>query len=689
MSDRLEIILLDNLDNILEEINIKKPKDYQDLVLEIKKIKKSSNNFKIFIKSNEDSKIIIDNNRQYLFVKNIIFIKENEKDILDQSFFSINYNELSENYKDILDEKYNCLLCTEKIQKENPYFCYSCQKVYHLKCLQNWDKERRSNNKNFNCPFCREELPLEKWQKKINFQEIRRVDSEIMNKLNKYDNKIDEGKLKGYEEYIKKSCIFIKNILNKINEINLFIRNKNNIINKLLCKISFNYVVSSIDDISNIIINELGKIKKSFNLDDIINKIDDDISEIQKRYLYINEVQDNILEFNPYWIEEKYQKILHIYLRKFEIYTDAYMRKIMNEKCDDKIQEKLNRIIDPAKRIKLSLNYILSLKNNCIKRLIEGKSNISIEKKIISGILENEEKEKYSSMLKDLYNILDNIENCQKEIEEYKLSKDKNISNINFNVLICSNYDLNLFDKQISFKKLNFPPIAKLPKYLKSCLEDFEHYYKNKFINRKLLWHLYYSKVKIQFLMLKNKNVSNSTLIQYLILILLEKREKGLSIKNISKSLDLPVPQIINNIKGLFYNPSYNPKKEIKKGIILGNFEKYIFFEKFEFKETDVIRLNKNFDVDIKDFSTESFENSEYDQERYRKSILECSIASIMKKRNGQLTTIAWLSSEVNKEIDLFIPLEKEIKETIETLIGKSVIKRVRKNNEIFLVYIP
>lgn len=114
----------------------------------------------------------------------------------------------------------------------------------------------------------------------------------------------------------------------------------------------------------------------------------------------------------------------------------------------------------------------------------------------------------------------------------------------------------------------------KLPKYFNSCLEDFKQYYKNEHKSRILYWLIYLSKVKIQFLKLKNKNISNSTLLQYLILLLLEKHEGYLSIKKLSEDLDCSMSQIIKNVKGLIYSPSYNPKKEIEKGIILANFDK-------------------------------------------------------------------------------------------------------------------
>ena len=53
---------------------------------------------------------------------------------------SINYKKLPESKQEKLDEKYSCTLCSGIIKKENPNFCYQCQKIFHDKCLKKWDK---------------------------------------------------------------------------------------------------------------------------------------------------------------------------------------------------------------------------------------------------------------------------------------------------------------------------------------------------------------------------------------------------------------------------------------------------------------------------------------------------------------------------------------------------------------------
>ena len=106
----------------------------------------------------------------------------------EKSMFDINYDKLPESHKAILNEKINCFICSRKIKNENPYFCYKCQKLYHDKCLKEWDKARQSINKCLSCPNCRNELPLNEWNKKLDYEEDIICLAFIMNKLDKIDN---------------------------------------------------------------------------------------------------------------------------------------------------------------------------------------------------------------------------------------------------------------------------------------------------------------------------------------------------------------------------------------------------------------------------------------------------------------------------------------------------------------------
>ena len=86
---------------------------------------------------------------------------------------------------------------------------------------------------------------------------------------------------------------------------------------------------------------------------------------------------------------------------------------------------------------------------------------------------------------------------------------------------------------------------------------------------------------------------------QYLTLLFLEKYEK-LSLEKISEFLGCNVKIIIKDINGLIFNPSFNPKCEMDKGIILADINP----ENKEFKDTTIICINKDFIVNQLKFNT-------------------------------------------------------------------------------------
>ena len=159
---KINIFILDNFNNEKEEIIINKPKTYQEL---LKYLNDKNKLYEIFI-YDSNKKIIINNEDKYKIIKDVIFIKEIDK--LDKSIFSINYDKLSESIQEIIDDKYNCNICSIIIKKENPFLCYKCQKIFHEKCLKEWDNKCKIHNKLLECPNCRNKLSIEKWNKKLN-----------------------------------------------------------------------------------------------------------------------------------------------------------------------------------------------------------------------------------------------------------------------------------------------------------------------------------------------------------------------------------------------------------------------------------------------------------------------------------------------------------------------------------------
>jgi DNA-binding MarR family transcriptional regulator len=277
--------------------------------------------------------------------------------------------------------------------------------------------------------------------------------------------------------------------------------------------------------------------------------------------------------------------------------------------------------------------------------------------------------------------MMNDLEKNKKEIDSYKLSTSKGMPNgIKFNIQVISQSAWEINKK--SMEKME------LPKFLTTCMDDFQNFYLKKHSGQKLMWCLGLSKLDIQYLYLKNKNISISTLPQFLTLLQLE-THGTLTIQQIANSLGCQVSTVITDLHGLVFNPSYNPQGQPEKGVIVGSFNA----KAKEFKENDTISINKNFTVARQKFNTmplavkktaSEVRETELEEaqitKRYQDNILQATLTRIMKSKIGQTTTHVWLINEAAKQIDLFKAQPQQIKENIEKLIEKNIIKRSEKN---------
>ena len=362
-----------------------------------------------------------------------------------------------------------------------------------------------------------------------------------------------------------------------------------------------------------------------------------------------------------------------IYPKHLANYIDFNMRIGFKGKPEMEIEQTLNDIISIFKNINSKHVFKIESEKKLSNRLIKGLSlSINIEKVLISKLKE----ECGILYVNKMSEILNDLEKNKSEIEEYKKTSNKGIpNNIKFNVLLVSNgWNLN----QIYSRKIEIPP------FLKYCIDDFQNYYINKYKDKKLIWCLGLSKLEIQYLYLESQKISISTLPQFLTLLCLEKYEK-LTLEKISELLGCNIKIILKDINGLIFNPSYNPKSEINKGVIIANIEQ----ETKEFKNTTEISINKEFSVAQQRFNTLSLPNKKIESEIretnaeeaksikiYEDNIIQATLTRIMKGRIGKETTHVWLVNETAKQIYLFKAEPQQIKENIEKLIEKNIIKR-------------
>ena len=364
-----------------------------------------------------------------------------------------------------------------------------------------------------------------------------------------------------------------------------------------------------------------------------------------------------------------------VYAKQLSNYADFCMRNGFKGKSQEEIDHTLNDIIDLFKCLNSKLVFQNESNKKMSERLIKKLSLSTLSERLFITKLKQEAGVTYVSKMQEMMNDLEKNKN---ETESYKSMPHKGAPNgIKLDITVIS-------QSAWEVSKKNMEKIE-MPKFLKTCLDDFDAFYIKKHQGQKLLWCLGLSKVEITYLYLRNKNISVSTLPQLLSLLLLEKHGK-LSLVSIAQHCGCQTSTIITDIQGLVYNPTFNPQGQPDKGLIVGTFSK-------EFKETDEISINKNFTCSRMKIQTiplpqkkSATEQKQAELEeaqiikRYQDNILQATLTRIMKSRIGQETSHVWLVNEAAKQIDLFKAQPQQIKENIEKLIEKNVIKRNEKN---------
>ena len=364
-----------------------------------------------------------------------------------------------------------------------------------------------------------------------------------------------------------------------------------------------------------------------------------------------------------------------LYPKQLANYIDFNMRSGFKGKSEEYIEQTLNDIISIFKNINSKHVFKIESEKKLSDRLIKDLYlSINAEKNLISKL----KQECGITYVNKMSQMINDLEINKSELEEYRMTTSNKsiLNNIKFKVQVISQNVWNINKSDIF--KIEIPP------FMKFCIDDFENYYINKYKEKKLIWCLGLSKLEIQYLYLKEQKISISTLPQYLTLLFLEKHEQ-LSLEKISELLGCNVKIIIKDISGLIFNPSFNPKHEINKGIILAD----IKLENKEFKNTTIISINKEFNVNQHKFNSlpliskkteleirEINKEEEKSLKKYEDNIIQATLTRIMKSRIGKEINHEWLVNEASKQIYLFKVDPQQIKENIEKLIEKNIIKR-------------
>ena len=362
------------------------------------------------------------------------------------------------------------------------------------------------------------------------------------------------------------------------------------------------------------------------------------------------------------------------YAKQLSNYIDHCMRIGFKGKSPEEIENTLNDIISLFKCLSSKLVFQTESNKKMSERLIKKVSLSNLAEQSFISKLQQEQGVTYVNKMQEM---MSDLEKNKKETESYKSLSHKGMpNNIRLDITVVSQSAWEISNKNM--EKIE------LPKFLETCLNDFERFYINKHQGQKLIWCLGLSKVEIQYLYLHSKNISISTLPQLLSLLILEQNGQQ-TLGEIAGRLGCSVDTVITDIHGLVYNPNFNPQGDPNKGIIVGTFNA----QTKEFKESDTIEINKNFVISKIKFNTlplpqkktqEQVKLQEVEEakiiRKYQENIIQATVTRIMKSRIGQPTSHVLLVGETSKQIDLFKAQPQQIKENIEKLIEKNVIKR-------------
>jgi hypothetical protein len=221
-------------------------------------------------------------------------------------------------------------------------------------------------------------------------------------------------------------------------------------------------------------------------------------------------------------------------------------------------------------------------------RLIQAKSLSQIAEKSLISKLKSEAGVTYVNKMTSM---LQDLETSKTEMDIYRTQSHRGSPNgIPFNVQVLQHGAWEL-DKN-RFDKFDIPP------FLSKCVEDFNSFYINRHKTHKLSWALGLGNMEIQYLYLKKPYQSVTTLLQYSLLIILEKYEK-MEISKIAELLGYNPNIIANEANALIYHISFNPRKSKSSGLISADAS-----EGVDLKPENFIQVNREFSANTLKINT-------------------------------------------------------------------------------------
>ncbi|MCQ2819534.1 MAG: cullin [archaeon] len=356
------------------------------------------------------------------------------------------------------------------------------------------------------------------------------------------------------------------------------------------------------------------------------------------------------------------------YSKQLSNYTDYLMKRGIKAYKENEIEQALTDVISLFTCLSNKLAFQMEANKKLRDRLIQGKSiSLVAEKNFIQKLKANAGVtyvNKMTEMMKDL-------ELSKGTIDQYRKSAHKGKpKGISFTVQVVSQSAWEIEAAKMA--------VIEIPQQLKDCMSDFNDFYIKLHKTHKLTWCYGLGTLDVQFLYLPKKYISVSTLMQYAMLCKLEKYGKN-TIEKLSNMLGVDSAVLAHEASGLVFNPTFNKNKNPAAGIILGNF-------KDEMTPQTEVEINPKFACNSIKFQTlpmisrKTNQNQEQEDainvKKYQDILLQMNITRIMKSRIGVKTNHSWLVSETAKQVEMFKAQPQQIKEAIEKLIEKNIMKR-------------